>query len=355
MKIFPPRWSASILLALALACSSAHQVRADEWNDALDAANRNDFQTAVNLWRDLADHGSAAAAYNLGNAYLNGNGVPKDLNQAERWWRKSADQGNAHAQFNLGELYAEGTVVPQDFTQAAVWWRKAADQGYAEAQHNLAELYRDGHGVPQDYKQAADWLRKAADQGYVPAEANLGIAYAQGLGVLQDYKQAVEWTRKAAEQGDAGAQVNLSMFYDDGQGVPEGPRAGRLLASEIRRTGEHRRPAQSRRGLLVRARRAQRPCDWLRAPQSRRRQRRKGKPQGAQRHCIADDARADRKGPAARVAVAARDALARSTQGGHGPSDLFGKLSQSALRAILASKGRRRHHLAHIRPARPHP
>ena len=55
-----------------------------------------------------------------------------------------AEKGDAAAQFNLGEMYADGEGVPTDEAEAAKWCRKAADQGYAEAQVTLGQMYFDG-------------------------------------------------------------------------------------------------------------------------------------------------------------------------------------------------------------------
>ena len=88
-----------------------------------------------------------------------------DYATAFQIFRPLADQGDAHAQFNLGVMYDRGQGVPQDYAQALVWLLKAADQGIAQAQANLGWMYANGRGVRQDFAQAVIWLRKAADQG----------------------------------------------------------------------------------------------------------------------------------------------------------------------------------------------
>ena len=42
-----------------------------------------------------------------------------------------AEQGNAAAQYNLGVMYDNGEGVPQDYAEAAKWYRLAAEQGEA--------------------------------------------------------------------------------------------------------------------------------------------------------------------------------------------------------------------------------
>ena len=101
-----------------------------------------------------AEQGNAIAQLNLGNCYVNGDGVSKDPVQAFSWFRKSAEQGDARAQFNLGLCYVNGDGVTKDSVQAVAWYRKSAEQGNAPAQHNLGVCYVNGDGVAKDEIEA---------------------------------------------------------------------------------------------------------------------------------------------------------------------------------------------------------
>jgi len=98
--------------------------------------------------RKAAEQGNAAAQFNLGMMYANGQGVTQDYSEAFRWYRKAAEQGNATAQFNLGVMYANGQGVARDDQQAVVWYQKAAIQGIAMAQNNLRAMYESGRALP---------------------------------------------------------------------------------------------------------------------------------------------------------------------------------------------------------------
>ena len=171
--------------------------------------NQENYAEAVKWYRKVAEQGVAAAQYNLGVCYDNGQGVPQDYAEAVKWFRKAAEQGVAAAQYNLGICYDNGQGVPQDYAEAVKWYRKSAEQGYALAQYNLGVCYAFGQGVPQRYTKAVKWFRKAAEQGYALAQYNLGVCYDDGLGVPQSYTEAVKWYRKAAAQGDADAIETL--------------------------------------------------------------------------------------------------------------------------------------------------
>ena len=109
----------------------------------------------VHELRNLATEGDVAAQFDLGDKYLNGEGVPQDNGEAARWFRLAADQGHARAQASLGFMYSNGDGVPRDDGEAARWYRFAADQGYANAQFSLGVMYGNGRGVSPDDGEAA--------------------------------------------------------------------------------------------------------------------------------------------------------------------------------------------------------
>jgi TPR repeat protein len=111
-------------------------VAAGPLEDALAAANRGDYATALRLWRPLADQGNAKARYDLGVMYANGRGVPQDDAEAAKWFRLAADQRYASAQNNVGAMYYEGNGVPQDYVRAYMWFNLSAAQGDKEAAKN---------------------------------------------------------------------------------------------------------------------------------------------------------------------------------------------------------------------------
>lgn len=159
MRLLQATLTASFV-AVALAGAAA----AGPFDDALAAAERGDYVTALRLLRPLADQGDPDAQYNLGVMYNNGDGVSQDYAEAMKWHRKAADQGNGNAQFNLGFMYDRGRGIPQNYAEAAKWYRLAAHQGVAIAEYKLGVMYQDGQGVQQDYVQAHMWFDLAASQ-----------------------------------------------------------------------------------------------------------------------------------------------------------------------------------------------
>jgi uncharacterized protein len=181
-------------------------VRAGPYEDGSDAYARDDYATALRLWRPLAEQGNRDAQTAVGMMYWHGDGVTQDYKEAAKWFRLAAAQGDVMAQSVLGDMYHDGQGVIQDYKEAANWYRLAAEQGNAEAQYNLGVMYEEGQGVIQDLREAVKWIRLSAGQGHALAQENLGFMYVSGQGVRRDIVRAYMWFSLAASKlsGDDG-------------------------------------------------------------------------------------------------------------------------------------------------------
>lgn len=108
---------------------------------------------AVTRLEGLAAAGDAAAMHELGLAYFNGDGAPKDLTQAVRWFRAAAEKGLAPAQHNLAMMYAAGSGAPRDPVEACAWFSVAATAGDAEAGKALRAIWKE---LTPEQRQAAN-------------------------------------------------------------------------------------------------------------------------------------------------------------------------------------------------------
>lgn len=124
---------------------------------------------ATAIWRPLADKGDADAAFNLGQAYRLGKGVPLDLAQAQGWFERAARKGHVDAQTTLGLLlFTNGNQVG-----AMRWLKAAAEAGEARALLMVGTALYNGDGVPADPVTAYAYVSRAAAQGLAPAKATL--------------------------------------------------------------------------------------------------------------------------------------------------------------------------------------
>lgn len=132
--------------------------------------------------REDASAGNAEAQNGLGTLFYTGHAISRDasgkildfdLESAAAWFYRAAEQGHAAAQFNLGLMYAEGQSVPKDPAKAVELFTKAAEQGNVDAQNNLGVMYFVGEGITRDVEKAKHWFEKAAAQGNEEAKGNL--------------------------------------------------------------------------------------------------------------------------------------------------------------------------------------
>jgi tetratricopeptide (TPR) repeat protein len=151
------------------------------------------------------DARSAVAHWHLGLA-LQRQGR---LAEARDSFRRAADQGHAEAAFHLGVAYSEGQGVEKDEKEALRWLRQAAANGDGKAMFRLGFTYLRGQGVEKDEKQAAQWIRKAAGKGHRGAMTILGLMHEGGTGVEADRAEALKWYKKAAALGDEPARKKV--------------------------------------------------------------------------------------------------------------------------------------------------
>jgi localization factor PodJL len=126
----------------------------------------------LDMLRRAANLGYPDAQFDLGNYYETGRyGLAKDYAEARRWYERGAANGQSAAMYNLGMAYYEGLGGPKNIVAAAQWFRRAADLGHNDAQYNLAGLYRNGQGVERNAAEAYKWYLIAARGGSAQAQA----------------------------------------------------------------------------------------------------------------------------------------------------------------------------------------
>src|SRR5579884_700162 len=160
----PKHLVAAIALALVSAPISAQSVKA-----GITAWQKADYSAAVAIWQPLAEHGDADAAFNLGQAYRLGRGVPLDLAMAENWFEKAANAGHLDAETTLGLLLFQNG----DRAAGLKWLRRAAEEGEPRALLVYGTALYNGDGVTKDRVLGYAYVSRAADQGLAPAKDTL--------------------------------------------------------------------------------------------------------------------------------------------------------------------------------------
>ena len=157
------------MLIILAAASAAAPLSAQSVRAGIDAWQKGDAAAAVGIWRPLAEKGDADAAFNLGQAYRLGKGVPLDLAQAQTWLERAARKGHVDAAATLGLLlFQNGNRV-----SGMRWLKAAAEAGEPRALLMVGTAMYNGDGVPADPVTAYAYVSRAAAQGLAPAKATL--------------------------------------------------------------------------------------------------------------------------------------------------------------------------------------
>lgn len=159
-----------IALAIAIAAlASASPAAAPTVKSGVEAWQKGDHAGAAAIWRNLADKGDADAAFNLGQAYRLGRGVPADSAQAKKWFEAAANKGHLDAQVSLGLLLFDSG----DRATAMNWLNKAAGRGEPRALLVVGTALFNGDEVKQDPIRGYALVSRAAAQGLAPAQSTL--------------------------------------------------------------------------------------------------------------------------------------------------------------------------------------
>jgi TPR repeat protein len=189
---------------------------------SLDALKNSPTPNVLKAVQRAAEHGNPQAQYELGIAFQDGLGVPKDSAQAAKWLQLAANNSLADATYALGLLYAQGNGVKRSRTHAISLYEQAANLGHSEAALELARAYEQGNGVDRDLTKARGYLLIAAQAGMADAQ----FAYARLLAKSDDNpKDLATWLSAAADQGHTGAERDCLKLFFAGVDVPLSARA----------------------------------------------------------------------------------------------------------------------------------
>ena len=217
---------------------------------SLKAYQDKDYAKALELARPLAANGDPTAMTLLGELYLQGLGVSKNVPLAAKWYERAADKNERFACFAFATMLFEGEGVKRDAARAQLYFLKAARLGHPGAQYNmglsqlqanplkaakwfeqsasqrngdaayaLAQLLFEGKGVGKDEVKATGYLKLGAENGSRDAMTEYAIHLFNGAGIAKDETQAAVWFEKAAALGSPIAQNRLAKLYWKGRGV----------------------------------------------------------------------------------------------------------------------------------------
>ncbi|MFQ5763917.1 MAG: tetratricopeptide repeat protein [Rhodospirillales bacterium] len=221
-----------------------------------------DYETAMAVFKPLADKGDPGGLFGIGLFYQLGKAFRRDLAKATRFFRAAAKKGHAGARLVLKQRRRMGNPGRGDRDQARIWLQNATDKGITAFRNGdyetamaifkpladrgdpsglfgLGLFYDTGRGLLRNAAKAATYYRAAAEKGYRGAQVNLANMYLRGEGMDRDPARAMSWYRKAAAEGDTLAQNMLGLAYFLARGVP---RDEQEASTWLRRAAAHGSP-----------------------------------------------------------------------------------------------------------------
>ena len=210
----------------ALACLAAAQASpagdaerfqlSGEWHryyqSAVNAEAVGDYARAAGELRKGAHDGDALSMARLGECYLAGRGVERDMIKFVFWMQRSAGAGNVHAYFEVGEV-KRGTGNPGAKRHAHWLYSKGAEAGDVDAMLRMGEDLMEGRGCKPDPARAVYWYERAASRGAVEARLALADIYAEGRGAEADPLRSLSELELAAMSGSPKALRKLARRY----------------------------------------------------------------------------------------------------------------------------------------------
>lgn len=211
--------------------------------EAMRAYLKGSYETAFNMFFELAWGNNSRAMYFLGMFFDNPNslfGKIEGVNVVKlsrevsgAWYKLGASRGDPLATlvYIRNEIIEKKTSIHK-FNDCFEAVKTMAIEGDVFAIMEMYYTYRDASNyenkyanyLKKDNKEEFKWLREAAESGSPEGMVKLGTCYDGGYyayGVVSDYKEAIRWYQKAAELNNSRAMYNLGILYSNGSGVQQ--------------------------------------------------------------------------------------------------------------------------------------
>ena len=112
-----------------------------EFAEGLVAYDAGDYETARNIWEDLADKGNIEALLALAQLYEDGLGIEPDLRRSRNLYRQAALAGDGLGALNYGDFLFRGLGGAKDPVQGYLWMKRAETLGRKWAAVRSLEIF----------------------------------------------------------------------------------------------------------------------------------------------------------------------------------------------------------------------
>lgn len=158
------------------------------------------YADAVEYYLVLNEKGIVATNMLIGEAYLNGKGVEKNIITARLWFEKGVAESDPGSVYNMGYLYQKGIGVKANMEKAVELMEQSCDSNYLRACETLGELYYKGEDVEANSEKSVNWYTKGMELN--GAKSHFYYSNYILLGYIEGKKaDALSHAKKAKELG----------------------------------------------------------------------------------------------------------------------------------------------------------
>ena len=136
----------------------------------------------------------------------------KNPEVVEKYLRASFD--NPSSVYMLGNLYLFGTILTKDLRKADWYITKAMNRNLPEAINSIGDAYYSGDIRPKNIKKALQFYKRAANMGFGVAQFNAGIVLLNTAKSKSELKLAITYLDKASKnRDDLGEIADVAKRY----------------------------------------------------------------------------------------------------------------------------------------------
>lgn len=185
-------------------------------------AGNPEIDNAIRLW-EAGKHTEAVAIFQkyekdndadslayLGRSYMQGKGVPTDLEKSAVYFQKAAELKQPLALNGLGVCYREGIGVKRDLKKAEELFLQAREKGNQLAAFNLGELYFC-YKTEQEREKALKYYQEAFEAGV--AKERAGIMIGDLLCGFGKFQEALPYLQYAVQNLQDATPKTLALFH----------------------------------------------------------------------------------------------------------------------------------------------
>ena len=224
---------AVLILILVFSCGKKNK-RTRNLKDNVTLENK--MNDRIKELTEKAKKGDVEAQAELGEIYLQGNGVKADYKKSMEWSKKAAEKKNYRAMRNIGILYLEGLGVKKDYKKAFDSFSSSVDGGDAQGPRYLGIMSENGLGVKKSLDDAEFYYEIGDSSGDLVSSYRLGKLYEK----VGDYKKSIEFYKKTEGRMDKDAAPmyeSLGDLYANGKGVEKSAKEAREYYEKAIKSG----------------------------------------------------------------------------------------------------------------------